>query len=63
MVVFTGMKNQESFKPYYNWTAFNTQKGDWYYPTFEDEVLNLIISGMPSILDESIFTKEYITRF
>ena len=38
-----------SFKPYYNWNTFNTAKvcilKEAYY-----EVLNLIITGIPSIL-------------
>ena len=39
----------ESFKPYYNWNAFNTL-GVLMVNTFIYFVLNLIITGMPSIL-------------
>ena len=37
-----------SFKPYYNWNAFNT--GIKRFKTNVVFVLNLIITGMPSIL-------------
>ena len=43
------MKSYKSFKPYYNWNTFNTET---YARTCNDvvEVLNLIITGIPSIL-------------
>ena len=37
----------ESFKPYYNWNTFNTEI-DW-SPVISSLVLNLIITGIPSI--------------
>ena len=44
-----------SFKPYYNWNAFNTN-----LEKFNQEdmtwVLNLIITGMPSILLEKLMS-------
>ena len=36
-----------SFKPYYNWNTFNTMKAGRF--TFSLLVLNLIITGIPSI--------------
>ena len=39
---------KKSFKPYYNWDTFNTlvrKPNTWR----KDNVLNLIISGLPSI--------------
>ena len=38
-------------KPYYNWTAFNTQVKTPFEVTGEYRVLNLIITGLPSIHD------------
>ena len=38
-----------SFKPYYNWNTFNTSK-EANYEKFRCDVLNLIITGIPSIL-------------
>ena len=40
---------QEGFKPYYKWNAFNTTL-NLLYVVFSCLVLNLVISGMPSIL-------------
>ena len=37
------------FKPYYNWNAFNTAD-NYNNPQYKYVVLNLIITGMPSIL-------------
>ena len=37
-----------SFKPYYKWITFNTLKVE--VPAGFEEVLNLIINGLPSIL-------------
>ena len=36
------------FKPYYNWNTFNTQL--WIWDVLTMDVLNLIITGIPSIL-------------
>ena len=36
------------FKPYYNWNTFNTNLGELVGPAIK--VLNLIITGIPSIL-------------
>ena len=45
-----------SFKPYYNWNTFNTQIYVLYVNTY-NMVLNLIITGIPSILkDQNMFT-------
>ena len=41
-----------SFKPYYNWNAFNTEKKESMIEMLR--VLNLIITGMPSILSDLI---------
>ncbi|WP_314811351.1 hypothetical protein [Fusobacterium pseudoperiodonticum] len=38
-----------SFKPYYNWNAFNTLKAFERMTTYFPEVLNLIITGIASI--------------
>ena len=38
----------ESFKPYYNWNTFNTAEFKKYEHLL-DVVLNLIITGIPSI--------------
>ena len=37
-----------SFKPYYKWNTFNTCYG-FRFKTGREEVLNLIINGIPSI--------------
>ena len=39
--------SQDNFKPYYNWTAFNTISFE--YDRCWHWVLNLVISGIPSI--------------
>ena len=39
----------DCFKPYYNWTAFNTSKEELQHDG-SVKVLNLIITGIPSIL-------------
>ena len=41
----------DSFKPYYKWNTFNTP--DVKYVGIIEEVLNLIINGIPSILYEN----------
>ena len=40
---------QKGFKPYYNWNTFNTQHNN-YDAVIKFKVLNLIITGIPSIL-------------
>ena len=40
-----------SFKPYYKWNTFNTMN-DFIKAFPKDKVLNLIINGIPSILEE-----------
>ena len=52
----------DRFKPCYKWNAFNTSLSSL------DRhgvvcVLNLVITGMPSILNKMIVTKETIMRF
>ena len=42
-------KNQKSFKPYYKWNTFNT-KNEVFGLNNGCLVLNLIINGIPSIL-------------
>ena len=39
-----------SFKPYYNWNTFNTYDNNCDYFQGGPQVLNLIITGIPSIL-------------
>ena len=46
------LKNAVSFKPYYNWNTFNTSVIDNHHPYY-NIVLNLIITGIPSILRKS----------
>ena len=43
-----------SFKPYYNWNTFNTD-AQVVDKTIAGEVLNLIITGIPSILPGKVF--------
>ena len=40
----------ESFKPYYNWNTFNTKADNIMKGCQLEKVLNLIITGIPSIL-------------
>ena len=40
---------EHSFKPYYNWNTFNTEDNGAFWRLM-NEVLNLIITGIPSIL-------------
>ena len=40
---------KRSFKPYYKWITFNTQRNDRQNKS-KRKVLNLIINGLPSIL-------------
>ena len=42
-----------SFKPYYKWNTFNTVVVD-YCTTIKESVLNLIINGIPSILNNDL---------
>ena len=44
-------KRIEGFKPCYKWNAFNTNANEW-WRVWWYIVLNLVISGMPSILKE-----------
>ena len=50
-----------SFKPYYNWNTFNTVNGDMKNRLFG--VLNLIITGIPSILKNSNVVKNVVIGF
>ena len=45
------------FKPCYKWNAFNTEEKK-YWEDLVKEVLNLVISGMPSILKNSSFSSK-----
>ena len=45
--------NIDSFKPYYKWNTFNTIKDRQVFHFFV-KVLNLIINGIPSILNKEI---------
>ena len=43
--------NDSGFKPYYNWNTFNTAQSNFSDDiNLYSEVLNLIITGIPSIL-------------
>ena len=50
-ILIAGIIFQWSFKPYYNWNAFNTIDVNTSEVIIKNLVLNLIITGMPSILD------------
>ena len=52
----------ESFKPYYNWNTFNTDIKPT-VPIYYAYVLNLIITGIPSILKEKWCEKHPETKF
>ena len=41
------------FKPCYKWNTFNTEKLKEFLKKFNKNVLNLVISGIPSILSVS----------
>ena len=43
-----------SFKPYYKWNTFNTSEASAPFTVIPLAVLNLIINGIPSILDKEI---------
>ena len=45
---------EEGFKPYYNWNTFNTLMSDLFGSGLI-KVLNLIITGIPSIQNDAIF--------
>ena len=45
------------FKPYYKWNTFNTIDGQGDHGILH-EVLNLIINGIPSILNEDVIKAE-----
>ena len=51
--VIGGITQEVSFKPCYKWNAFNT---GYHQPVvkYSFEVLNLVISGMPSILENEL---------
>ena len=49
------------FKPYYNWNAFNTQYTK--YVGVAVLVLNLIITGMPSILAPVDWNEDKVESF
>ena len=51
-----------SFKPCYKWNAFNTESIQLFTYLF-NEVLNLVISGMPSIQIEADFMQLQISCF
>ena len=46
------MNKKVSFKPYYNWNTFNTRI-ELSACRISSQVLNLIITGIPSILGNS----------
>ena len=48
---FIGNQIKWSFKPYYKWITFNTSKSSFSKSFSAFSVLNLIINGLPSILD------------
>ena len=48
-MVVLGKTMEKSFKPYYNWNTFNTQYTEDLCK-LDRNVLNLIITGIPSIL-------------
>ena len=50
MAQWISMEETKSFKPCYKWNAFNTKCNNLLYEKINYEVLNLVISGMPSIL-------------
>ena len=57
----SAMKNMwESFKPYYNWNTFNTCS-DYFVNVWvvNDVVLNLIITGIPSIRSQYDYLISY----
>ena len=49
MELFVVIQRKDSFKPYYKWNSFNTGRTRS-SPILDSIVLNLIITGMPSIL-------------
>ena len=56
------MNWHKGFKPYYNWNTFNTDLQLIIVCT-TCKVLNLIITGIPSILKHSIFTMNWHKGF
>ena len=50
-----------SFKPCYKWNTFNTYTEDLDRLN-QNEVLNLVINGIPSILNESPEKDSYLVR-
>ena len=53
---------KESFKPYYNWNTFNTIT-DVYVGYNIFKVLNLIITGIPSIQNTNAYLAKLIEGF
>ena len=51
----------KSFKPYYKWNTFNTEYEK--LGAYTQIVLNLIINGIPSILNMRDSMNEEIARF
>ena len=52
-MIYFGLVVAKGFKPCYKWNAFNTQNIST-VGGYEELVLNLVINGMPSILNMSI---------
>ena len=52
------MEKQLGFKPYYNWNTFNT-KGINDALKEKSSVLNLIITGIPSILTSDVISYKF----
>ena len=48
------------FKPYYKWITFNTWERLGIEPVYLNEVLNLIINGLPSILGKDLVLNQFI---
>ena len=51
-ISLSGTATAISFKPYYKWITFNTAMSASSFPSSVPEVLNLIINGLPSILNK-----------
>ena len=55
-----GLSKYLRFKPYYKWITFNTDVSRELREVFKDEVLNLIINGLPSILYGGFIMKKIL---
>ena len=53
----------QSFKPYYKWNTFNTEASGYTEIEVARAVLNLIINGIPSILNTCIQVYLCLTCF